>query len=410
MTVRNSDRGARCPGGRKRFGIVAAVVLLAASSPTWAADAERTVRERLPFGDGWRFQRNDPPGVSGLAYEAIRAYVLPTGDELLSAPGPRPPRPAGNPGGDVAYVQPEFDDSAWRKVTVPHDWGIEGPFRQELSGETGKLPWAGVGWYRKRFTLPAADEGRQIQLDVDGAMAYSAVWVNGQFVGGWPYGYTSYRLDLTPHVHAGRENVVVVRLDNPPDSSRWYPGSGLYRNVWLVKTGPVRVAHWGVFVTTPRITAESAVVDVDVVLENLTAEKTALQLTTRVFELDATGRRGPEPVAASEPDRFDIDPARARQARRANLVTVPRPSLWDLDGQHLLVHVNSRDPVRHRSLLGRAESVPRRISQGRGLSSVPCGTRRRPIIRSITHAPDQTVARPRRLHWLTSISPLSALF
>ena len=92
-------------------------------------------------------------------------------------------------------------------------------------------------------------------LEVDGAMAYATVWVNGRFVGGWPYGYASWHVDLTPFVRFGADNVVAIRLDNPPDSSRWYPGGGIYRNVWLVKTAPVHVAHWGTCVTTPEISA-----------------------------------------------------------------------------------------------------------------------------------------------------------
>jgi len=297
-----------------------------------AAGAAAAPRERVPFNDGWRFQREDPPEVAGrLAYAAIRDWVLPTGDDLLAPPARAAARPQGELGADVSYVRPDFDDSGWRRLDLPHDWGIEGPFKQEISGDVGKLPWAGVGWYRKRFALPAADEGRQVQLDVDGAMAYSTVWLNGRFVGGWPYGYSSYRLDLTPYAKRGAENVLVVRLDNPPDSSRWYPGSGLYRNVWLVQTGPLRVAHWGTFVTTPRVSPEQALVNVDVTVENLTAAKAPLELVTRVFLLDGGGHRTGAEVATSAPVHLEIDPARGRQVMRTSVLTVERPRLWDLD-------------------------------------------------------------------------------
>ena len=104
--------------------------------------------------------------------------------------------------------------------------------------------WPGIASISR---LPAADAGRQLFLDVDGAMAYASVWVNGHFVGGWPYGYASWRVDLTPYLKPGADNVLAIRLDNPPDSSRWYPGGGIYRNVWLVKTAPVHVAHWGTY-------------------------------------------------------------------------------------------------------------------------------------------------------------------
>ena len=217
----------------------AACALVLAALPCLAS-----AETRAPFNADWRFVREDPADAGGhRAYAAVRDAVLPTGDELVSDPRLRRARPPSRPGTDASYVRPDFDDAGWRRLDLPHDWGIEGPFRQELSGDTGKLPWAGVGWYRKRFTLPEGTSGRQLALDLDGAMAYSAIWLNGRFVGGWPYGYSSYRVDLTPFARAG-ENVLAIRLENPPDSSRWYPGSGLYRNVWLVESGPLRAAHW----------------------------------------------------------------------------------------------------------------------------------------------------------------------
>jgi len=291
-----------------------------------AADAPR---ERLSFDADWRFTKGDPLVVGeALVYERIKDWVLPTGDELLNWAPPRAPRPAGNPAGDVSYARANFDDSAWRKLDLPHDWGIEGPFQQELSGDTGKLPWFGVGWYRKKFALPATDAGRQLALELDGAMAYAMVWCNGQFVGGWPYGYSSWRVDLTPYVKPGADNVVAIRLDNPRESSRWYPGGGIYRNVWLVKTAPVHVAPWGVFVTTPVVARESALVDVAVTAENLTAARAEVQVGVRLFAADAAGRPVGEPVATSA-----LQPLRLEPGRRANIshtVAVAAPRLWSL--------------------------------------------------------------------------------
>ena len=134
--------------------------------------------------------------------------------------------------------------------------------------ETGKLPWWGVGWYRKHFTLPAGDAGRRVYLDIDGAMSHAKVWVNGQYVGGWPYGYASWRVDLTPYAKPGADNVVAIRLDNPEHSSRWYPGGGIYRHVWLVKTAPVHVAQYGTFVTTPQVSKAQATVSVQTTVES----------------------------------------------------------------------------------------------------------------------------------------------
>ncbi|HEX8118537.1 MAG TPA: beta galactosidase jelly roll domain-containing protein, partial [Pyrinomonadaceae bacterium] len=235
-----------------------------------ARQAFSSPRENLSFNEGWRFQKDDPPGAEGrLGYEKIKESVKRTGGEFavdfdIVSKTPAESRPVidENLGADVAYTRRDFDDSGWRQLNLPHDWGIEGPFKQEYPGETGKLPWWGVGWYRKHFEVSAKDTGKRLYVSFDGAMSYATVWLNGHFVGGWPYGYASFQLDLTPFVEYGAENVVAVRLDNPPDSSRWYPGGGIYRNVWLVKTSPVHVAHWGTYITTPEVSAASATVDI----------------------------------------------------------------------------------------------------------------------------------------------------
>lgn len=288
-------------------------------------------RSRESFNSGWLFARGDPADAGrSLDYGSLKPWLLATGPELLGADRPAPARPAGDPGSAVSYVQPGFDDRAWRRLDLPHDWGIEGPFRQELPGETGKLAWVGSGWYRKHFALPASDASCDVFLDVDGAMAYSEVWLNGRFVGGWPYGYASYRLDLTPFIRPGGPNVLAIRLDNPPDSSRWYPGGGIYRNVWLVRAPRVRIAHWGTFVTTPRVSDGEALVNVDFEIEARTGPRADLEVRTRVFDLGPDGRRGSGPVAVSQAVAVGIDPALARSASGSNLLRVTRPRLWDL--------------------------------------------------------------------------------
>lgn len=166
---------------------------------------------------------------------------------------------------DVEASAPDFDDSQWRKLNLPHDWGIEGPFDLELPNRTGKLPWAGIGWYRKQFQCSENDLQKKVFVEFDGAMSDSTVWINGKNIGGWPYGYSSFRLELTPHLKKG-ENVIAVRLDNKPESSRWYPGGGIYRNVRLVKTEAVHVDHWGTFITTPQVSETQAVVVVETTL------------------------------------------------------------------------------------------------------------------------------------------------
>ena len=236
-------------------------------------------------------------------------------------------RPSGTePGTALAATRPDYDDSVWRLLNLPHDWAIEGPFDQALPGETGKLPWQGVGWYRKTFALPASDAGRQITLEIDGAMSHSAVWLNGRFVGGWPYGYTSFQLDLTPYAKPGENNTLAIRLDNPPQSSRWYPGGGIYRHVRLVKTSPIRVAQWGVFVTTPIVSATAATVDVNVEVENLTGSATRPSVSVALHAILADGTTDPLPVATAKSQANEIKPGLPRQTSFS--LTVSSPRLW----------------------------------------------------------------------------------
>src|SRR4029079_17172526 len=134
-----------------------------------------------------------------------------------------------------------------------------------------------------------SEQGTQFRLEIDGAMAYATVWLNGKFVGGWPYGYASFELDLTPYVEFGADNVIAIRLDNPPVSSRWYPGGGIYRNVWLVKTSPVHVSHWGTYITTPEVSLSSATIDLKVTAENNSKQSASVSVATKIFSLDAKG-------------------------------------------------------------------------------------------------------------------------
>lgn len=169
-----------------------------------------------------------------------------------------------------------FDDSAWQDVTVPHDWAIYGPFsihndRQNIAitqdgqkeamehaGRTGGLPFVGPGWYRLSFDVPEFSKGRSCKLVFDGAMSHADVYVNGKHVSYWPYGYNSFIVDVTPHIKAGETNELAVRLENYNESSRWYPGAGLYRNVHLVVTEDAYVPEWGTHIITEEIGAAHA--------------------------------------------------------------------------------------------------------------------------------------------------------
>jgi beta-galactosidase len=319
-----------------RLGLL---LLLLGSAPALADSP----RERTSFDNGWRFTKDDPAGAHDvLTYEKVKPDLLAAAQEWEDAAQDQqqlPAAPTGNPGKDVAYVQPGFDDSGWRPLNLPHDWGIEGPFKQEYSGDTGKLPYWGVGWYRKKFDLPKSDEGRQVCLQIDGAMSYSMVWINGHFVGGWPYGYTSYQVDLTPYLNFGGSNVVAVRLDNPDKSSRWYPGGGIYRHVWLEKTSPVHVAYHGTYVTTPDISSEQATVDLKVRVENHDATPADLVMTTTVHELAPDDTRTSTPVATPAPVSISV-PSGMRQLAEAKL-TVPKPKLWDIANPNRYVAVTT---------------------------------------------------------------------
>ena len=227
-----------------------------------------------------------------------------------------------------------FDDSSWRRLDVPHDWGVEGPFRDDLPNDTGKLPWQGIGWYRKHFNIPAADQGKRVFIDFDGAMANAKVWLNGQYVGAWPYGYNAFRLDLTPFVKFGAQNVLAVRLDTVRWGSRWYPGAGIYRNVWLVKTSPLHVVHWGTFVTS-RLADGNAIVDVAVDVQNDSAE--AMPGTVDLAVFDPDGKmvvQGRAAHTGDVADRFRVEfkPGTQKIISRFSL---DRPQLWSLEKRQM---------------------------------------------------------------------------
>ena len=313
------------------------LVMMAIFSATISAQKSNSPRERDSFNENWRFQKEDPAGAEGvLSYEKIKDWVKATGVEFV-VDGEKFARPAGNIGENVVYTQKSFDDSSWRSLDLPHDWAIEGDFIQALPGETGKRPWMGIGWYRKRFSLPAADQTKRVYLDFDGAMSHAGVWLNGKFVGGWVYGYSSFRLDLTPYLNFGGDNVLAVRLENPPESSRWYPGAGIYRNVWLVKTTPVHVAHWGNYVTTPEISGDSATVDVKTKVQNDADTDAQISVKTAVYELDANNVKSKKAVAVSSGSSLNLA-KNTNQISESNL-QIPKPKLWSLNQPNRYVAV-----------------------------------------------------------------------
>ncbi|PZX17241.1 beta-galactosidase [Breznakibacter xylanolyticus] len=321
---------------------------------------EMPPRERLSLNEGWKFfkyasgQQSDAliydvrpelqennelrvadakptEAVTVAAQQVVlKPWILPSANAFINDPAKRHVRPAGTPGADFPFVQASFDDAAWRSVSLPHDWAIEGPFQtgwdSEVGGGMGRLPSNGVAWYRRNLDIPASDKGKSIFLDVDGAMSHAMVWCNGTLVGGWPYGYNSWRLDLTPYLKLGASNQLAIRVDNPNHSARWYPGGGIYRNVWLVKTQPVHVAQWGTCVTTAQVSAASASVNVAVTIDNDSRSNAVVQVVTDIYEVDEAGHRAAKPVASLPVQKASV--ASGKQALVNGVVVLSKPRLW----------------------------------------------------------------------------------
>jgi beta-galactosidase len=284
-------------------------------------------RERTSLNADWRFSRftSNP---DGLSYDTLKPWILPAANDFLS--DKKYDRPTGAaPGANVSYVQSSFDDGAWEAVTLPHDWAITGTFDAPgVEGGLGRLPINGIGWYRRTLSIDAdtLTSGKSVFLDVDGAMSYSAVWLNGHLVGGWPFGYNSFRLDLTPYAKAG-ENMLAIRLDNDLDSSRWYPGAGIYRNVWLVTVDPVHVGYHGTYITTPTISADEATVSMVLELENKDNSSRHVEIVTEVYGRDSETRKASGDAVAKFPTIMADVSGHAKQAVNGS-VAVPSPRLW----------------------------------------------------------------------------------
>ncbi|MBN2592222.1 MAG: DUF4982 domain-containing protein [Sedimentisphaerales bacterium] len=215
----------------------------------------------------------------------------------------------------------DFDDSAWQEVRLPHDWAISGPFNPKENGYAGKLPWKGVGWYRKIFILDKSDSGRRVYFDFDGVMAFPKVYVNGQLAGEWDYGYMSFRVDATPFIKFDGANVVAVQVDTRNHGTRWYPGAGIYRKVIMTVCDPVHIAHWGTYITTPDISDTSATVHVHTTLDNNLETET--EVTVEVVLFNPNGR-----VVAKSIKNEAVPAAGSRELEQSLEVASPRR--WDI--------------------------------------------------------------------------------
>ncbi len=232
--------------------------------------------------------------------------------------------------GDVNNGQDvNFDDSEWRQLNLPHDWSVEGDFSETAPAGTGggALP-GGLGWYRKTFSIPATAQGKLIFIEFDGVYRNSEVWINGHYLGKRPYGYSTFEYELTPYlVYGAKPNVIAVKVDNSQQpNSRWYSGSGIYRNVWLAELDPVHIDHWGTFVTTPEVSEQSATVVVKTKVSNRSNSSAPVDLTTIIQ--DAGGRevtrvKG-EGVASKE-----------KNAEVSQTLKVSTPMLWSDERPYL---------------------------------------------------------------------------
>ncbi|HZL77124.1 MAG TPA: glycoside hydrolase family 2 TIM barrel-domain containing protein [Bacteroidales bacterium] len=222
---------------------------------------------------------------------------------------------------------PAYNDADWRTLNLPHDWSIEGEFKQDAitKGAGGYLP-TGIGWYRKHLNISTISKGQQFRIEFDGVYMNSDVWINGHHLGKHPYGYTSFYYDLTSFIKRG-ENIIAVRVDNSiQPNSRWYSGSGIYRHVWLDIAGPVHIAQWGTYITTPKVDASSAKVSIRISVEN--ALSVAKKVMLRSVIQDASGRQ-----VATVDTPFSLVPSGMSDVEQS--LTVDSPLLWSVDNPSL---------------------------------------------------------------------------
>jgi len=332
--------------------------IIAQSTKGTLKRTQKQFRERININDGWHFMRytsepdnlvydkrpeitdrNDNIVADTKPTESVKVtseesvlkkWILPSANYFIKDPAQHHQRPTGDPGHDFPFVQNNFNDNLWEQVNLPHDWAITGPFYKEanaiVGGGMGRLPVHGVAWYRKKLEIASADKGKNIYLDIDGAMSYAMVWLNGNLVGGWPYGYNSFRLDLTPYIKPGGDNQLAIRLDNPPNSSRWYPGGGIYRNVWLTKVNPVHVAQWGIFITTRDVSATAATADIKIDIENKSKVDEKIEVVTEVYALDDKLKKTGKKIASFPISTFKVQAG--KKIKVENSVTIKDPLLW----------------------------------------------------------------------------------
>ncbi len=239
--------------------------------------------------------------------------------------------------GDVQGGESQnLNDGSWRQLNLPHDWSIEGKFSQDnpATPDGGALP-GGIGWYRKTFTVPATSKGKNVYIDFDGVYQKSTVWINGHQLGYRPNGYISFEYDLTPYLNFGGKNTIAVKVDNSVQpNSRWYSGSGIYRNVWLVTTNKIAIDHWGTFVTTPEVSENAAKIKLQVAIK--VAAKTSSVIAKTII-YDEAGKA--VSTARAEIALKEYHPDNVINA--ACSFNIKNPNLWSVDHPYLYRAVTS---------------------------------------------------------------------
>lgn len=230
-------------------------------------------------------------------------------------------------GDQQSAIQANFDDSSWETVDIPHDWAIAGPFGELTeAGNTGKLPWKGEGWYRKTFELKEMDKDKRLQFLFDGVMANPRVYLNGKEVGSWIYGYNSFWIDATDAAIFGGENVIVVHADTRTHHSRWYPGAGIYRKVSMRLVKEVHIPVWGVYVTTPKVSEESA--DVHAEVEVMNSSAVAKHLLVECVLMDPSGIE-----VGKARQQINVEAYKTEKAVLG--ISIEYPKIWDVEAPNL---------------------------------------------------------------------------